>query len=183
MKKILIINNKTSYLNEIKKTIGTTNYKIINFKEIRLVEADKFSHIILTGGNKKIDHKIFKEEVKIIKKSKKPILGICFGHQLICSIFGGKTYKLAKKRRGKLKISIVLKDEIFKKMPKNIIVYEDHTHVSKGFNKNLTLLATSEDGVEIIKHKNKRIYGFQFHPEIEFPHTKRLIKNFLKISH
>lgn len=175
--KILIINNNTNYLKEIKDTFDKFNYEIINFEKIKYKDAEKFTHIILTGGKEKLDFERFKEIIKIIKNSDKPLLGICFGHQLICKFFGTKIKKI-KHRKGNLKIKKIREDKIFKDLGDEIKIYENHEYVIKNIPKEMISLAESIDGNEIIKHKLKKIYGFQFHPE-KTKDGKKLIKNFI----
>ncbi len=175
--KILIINNNTNYLKEIKETLDKFNYNIISFEKIKYPDIEKFTHIILTGGKEKLDFEKFKEVIKIIKNSNKPILGICFGHQLICKFFGTDINKI-KYRKGNLKIKKIKEDKIFKDLGDEIEIYEDHEYIIKNIPKEMISLAESIDGNEVIKHKLKKIYGFQFHPE-KTKDGKKLIKNFL----
>jgi len=175
--KILIINNNTNYLKEIKKTFDKFNYEIISFEKIKYLDTEKFTHIILTGGKEKLDFGRFKEIIKIIKNSNKPLLGICFGHQLICKFFGANIKKI-NYIKGNLKIKKIKEDKIFRDLGDEIKIYEDHGYVIKNIPKEMISLAESVEGNEIIKHKLKKIYGFQFHPE-KTKDGKKLIENFI----
>ena len=61
-------------------------------------------------------------------------------------------------------INIISKDIIFKNN-KKIKIYESHSWKIAEIPEDFIILAKSKDSIEIIKHKEKEIYGFQFHPE------------------
>ena len=180
MVKILIVNNGTAYLKEIKNSLNSFEYSIIDFKDLDFKKTKEFTHIILSGSKEKIDFNKFKEQIRIINKLNKPILGICFGCQLISKNFKADIEKMPAYRKGKLKIKIIKKDKIFKNLKNKIEIYHDHGYNTKNIKKNLIVLAESEDGNEVIKHKTKKIYGFQFHPEKSKDGLK-LIKNFINL--
>lgn len=180
MVKILVVNNGTAYLKEIKNSLNSFEYFVIDFRDLDFKKTKKFTHIILSGGKEKLDFDKFKEQIKIINKLNKPILGICFGYQLISKNFKSEIEKMPKYRKGKLKIKIIKKDKIFKNLKNKIEIYHDHGYNAKNIKKNLIVLAKSKDGGEIIKHKTKKIYGFQFHPEKSRDGLK-LIKNFITL--
>ncbi len=180
MVKILIVNNGTSYLKEIKNSLNSFEYSIIDFKDLDFKKTKEFTHVILTGGKEKLDFNKFKEQIKIINKLNKPILGICFGYQLISKNFGSDIKKMSAYSKGKLKIKIIKKDKIFKNLKNKIEIYHDNGYNIKNIKENLIVLAESKYGIEIIKHKTKKIYGFQFHPEKSKDGLK-LIKNFINL--
>ncbi|UOQ37997.1 Anthranilate synthase amidotransferase component [Candidatus Vidania fulgoroideae] len=122
---------------------------------------------------------------KMLKKNykKKPILGICLGHQIICNFFKLKIIKSKKIVHG-LKVGIFLKKNIlFKGMPRNINVMRYNSLTVKyKKKKNIKFLAFSEKNREIMimKHKCLPILSFQFHPDSYFcRYGKKIIKNFL----
>ncbi|KKR79369.1 MAG: hypothetical protein UU24_C0010G0013 [Candidatus Nomurabacteria bacterium GW2011_GWA2_40_9] len=63
---------------------------------------------------------------------------------------------------------------------KGILIYKSHRFCIEHISDNIEILATSEHGIEVIKHKNKPIYGLQFHPEMFVDKTDDK-KIFLKI--
>ncbi len=145
---------------------------IINPLQIGLSEADKFDLIILSGRKSDSKNKFRKQlskEVELVRKTKKPVLGICFGLKLIAYAFGGRSVKLSKKRTGIVKIKVIKKDEILNSS--DFKVYESHCWALKKLPKDFIGLAESKDGFEIIKHRKKMIYAFQFHPEMSIKKT------------
>ena len=113
-----------------------------------------------------------------------PILGICAGHQFMARHFGGEAKPSKEPEFGRVEL-ILLKenDVIFKGIPKKSIVWESHNDEVAVLPKDFELLAESENcKIQAMKHKNKPLYGLQFHPEVE--HTEygeQMFKNFVNI--
>lgn len=184
MRKILVIDNNTGTLSEIKETLKNENFTIINFKKFKREQAEEFTHIILTGGDYLVNLKKFAEEVKLIKDSSVPILGICFGMQLIGKVFGSSLKHLDEMKKGNKIITILKKDILFKDMSKNICVFECHNYTLNKIERDIKILAESEDCIEIIRHKKRKLWGVQFHPEVMIEGKKdgrRIIERFLSL--
>lgn len=179
--RILVIDNGTSFLKELKETLKNFEYEIINFRNFKEKYAEKFTHIILTGGNEKMDFDLFSEEKKLIENSNKPILGICFGHQFIAKIFGSEIFKLDFKREGYFEANLLEKDMLLTDLEKKIIVYQSNSYSVRNLGENLIVLGESKSGKEILRHKNRKLYGVQFHPEVGSKDGRKIIENFLKI--
>src|SRR6185369_3924313 len=93
-----------------------------------------------------------------------PIIGICLGFELIAHLLGAKLSKLPVRRINNIKIFPVQKDVILEGMA-SPRVYQGHVWRVTDLPPELICLAASKDGIEIVKHKKKPIYGLQFHPE------------------
>ncbi|MCX6717056.1 MAG: gamma-glutamyl-gamma-aminobutyrate hydrolase family protein, partial [Candidatus Taylorbacteria bacterium] len=158
-KQILIIDNSTSYLNNLKQLFSEHNLTIISFSEIDLEKINNFDLIILSGGSKFPvigNEKLLQKEFKLIKESKKPIFGICFGFEIIASAFGATLKRMELKEKGIINIEILQEDIIFKNLP-NLEIYESHRWVVESTGEDLIALAKSKDGIEAIKHKERQI--------------------------
>lgn len=125
--------------------------------------------------------------VKLIQESKVPILGVCLGHQSIGAAFGGKIIKAPEIIHGKLsKISHNQKG-IFHDIetPYSVVRYHSLVVEKHSLPQELEITAVLEENPDVImavQHKEKPIYGVQFHPEsIETGHGMKLIKNFLDL--
>lgn len=184
--KILLINNYSKYITQLQQTLDK-NYVITIFAEnVKQEMVKNFDAIILSGGSKYevVDHAndVFVEELKIIKNSTKPIFGICLGFQLICYTFGSKIKKLATPVNKIIKIKKTLEDPVLEGLGEEFSVYEAHEWGVKKVS-NLTILAKTDYGVEIVKHPLKPIYGVEFHPEIHVNEIEgfRVLKNFLEL--
>ncbi len=151
-----------------------------------LLKQKRFDNIkgfILSGGPSTVTEKKFQTVPKEIFKKKIPILGICYGLQLIAKIFGG-TIKPSKKRREfgravlyKKRSSLLIKNYLNRK--KN--VWMSHEDAVIKLPKNFKRIAcTKNSKLTIIENPKKKIYGVQFHPEVTHTENGKLIfKNFL----
>ncbi len=150
---------------------------------LKIKNFDKIKGIVLSGGPSTVTKKKFQSIPKKIFTKKIPILGICYGLQLIAKLFGGKI-KSSKKRREfgraiifKKKNSLLTKN-FFKS--KNS-VWMSHEDAVVKLPKNFKVTASTKDSkLTIIENNKEKIYGVQFHPEVT--HTdrgKQIFKNFL----
>ncbi|MFW5701766.1 MAG: glutamine-hydrolyzing GMP synthase [Bacteroidota bacterium] len=111
-----------------------------------------------------------------------PVLGICYGLQLIAYLNGGAVDKAARREYGKSNIIINKHDDIFKGFPSGSQVWMSHgdslTKIPDGFE----IIAESDNSpIAAIRSADRRIYGVQFHPEVH--HTTfgiRLLQNFVR---
>ena len=111
-----------------------------------------------------------------------PILGICYGMQLIAQHFGGSVIPATSHEYGKAKLDIIVENEIFKDTQSGQIVWMSHgdrvESIPSGFEK----IAISENSpYAAIADTNRNIYAFQFHPEVYHSECgSKLLKNFAK---
>ena len=111
-----------------------------------------------------------------------PILGICYGMQLIAQHFGGSVIPATSHEYGKAKLDIIVENEIFKDTQNGQIVWMSHgdrvESIPSGFEK----IAISENSpFAAIADTNRNIYAFQFHPEVYHSECgSKLLKNFAK---
>jgi len=97
---------------------------------------------------------------------KKPILGICLGHQAICEFFGGTILHAHLPMHGKISKIHCLKDPIFNNMPDYFNVVRYHSLIVNELPSQLELIAYTEEMENMaIRHKHLPIWGIQFHPE------------------
>ncbi len=109
-----------------------------------------------------------------------PILGICYGLQLITDYFGGKVIKAEKHEYGKAELEILDRTDLFKDFPEYIHVWMSHgdrvLELPKGFE---PIARTFNSPFAAVRNKDKKIWGVQFHPEVSHTYMgKELLKNF-----
>ena len=140
--------------------------------------------IILSGGPSTVTRTLFPKIPNEIFNSGIPILGICYGLQLIAKQFGGKVKSNVKKREFGRAILKKKKNSYLTKNFFNInksVVWMSHqdfiSKLQKGF---ITIATTSQSIKTIIENKKKKIYGIQFHPEVTHTNNGNIIfKNFI----
>lgn len=196
--KILTVNNykdktKTDELvANLNRSTGES-VEIIDYKTTNLrdrVEAFDPDAIVLTGSNymltKSDTRLVFAPEIDMIGKLRIPILGICFGHQLIGTAFGSQVIDLGQTIRAVKDVRIVARDPVFEGLPETIKVSESHRQGLAKLPVGFQLLAESSTcKVEAMVNRTRPTYGFQFHPERsdeENPYGRTIIQNFLKIA-
>lgn len=110
-----------------------------------------------------------------------PVLGICFGHQII-GMAHGAVCEMGQEDRAGQEINQLKKDPIFDGLTSSFEMQQDHCeyiNVPEGF---LHLADSEMTKNEVMKHESKPIYGCQFHPEVSGENGLRFIGNFLKIN-
>ena len=158
--------------------------EVITPKEInKLKDYNKVKGIILSGGPSSVTGKKFESIPKRLFSLKIPILGICYGLQLIAKLFGGKIKSSKKKREFgraylyKKKNSLLTKN-FFK--PKKIVWMSHEDAVVKLPKKFKSVGYTKNSKLTIIENTKEKMYGVQFHPEVT--HTEngiQIFRNFL----
>ena len=115
---------------------------------------------------------------------RKPMLGVCLGHQAIGEAFGARLENLSEVFHGvATPAHIVADDPIFCGLPKTFTVGRYHSWVvaTDQFPDCLTVTAVSDEGqIMALRHKEYDIHGIQFHPEsVLTPEGSIIIKNFI----
>lgn len=115
---------------------------------------------------------------------RKPIFGVCLGHQAIGEVFGGKLLNLDQVYHGvSTEGTNLCNDYIFEGLPSRIMMGRYHSWVvaRDGFPSCLEVTAESDDGqVMALRHRDYDVHGIQFHPEsILTPCGKSILSNWL----
>ncbi len=187
MDKILVVDFGSQFNQVIVKSLRKLNVysELVYFKDVDkdYVKNDpSIKGIILSGGPSSVydedsyyvDKEIFDLDI--------PILGVCYGMQYIAHIFGGKVENTGIKEYGLAEIELIGESKLTSKTPITQNVWMSHSDSITDLGDRLQLLAKTKDHVAIIKHKDKEIYGTQFH--LEVTHTEygiNMLDNFVNI--
>lgn len=129
--------------------------------------------VIFSGGAFSVNQ----DEIPFDKKwlsVRAPILGICYGHQLLARIFGGSVEK-SKGEYGKEIVTCDTLLPIFSGIKPESVAWMSHSDSVTKLPRNFSSIASTHDYKNAaICHKNKDIYGLQFHPEVS--HTSEGVK-------
>lgn len=147
-------------------------------------DLQNYSSVVISGAPillTDIDPQPYLAHFSWIKTYQKPLLGICFGHQMLGIVNGARISKM-REDRGFQEIEVLKDDPIFERLPDIFDMQEDHCeHISvpHGFD----LLACSDVCInEAMKHKLLPHYGLQFHPEVSGNYGHNILANFAKIA-
>lgn len=143
-----------------------TRFTILPFDKIKRSDFSKFESFILSGRRQN-DRKMNAINSKIINHAileKKPLLGICYGAEILALTVGGTIKKMQTLQKGENQVTIVKENPLFSGM---IQAYQSHNYEILQLGKSLIQIAKSDScNNEIIQYRNSEIFGTQFHPEM-----------------
>ena len=187
---IILIDNYDSFSYNLYQYIGTINpdIKVIRNDELKPEEIFKLnptSIIISPGPGYPKNAGYIEEVIKMDEEKGIPLLGVCLGHQAIIEAFGGNIIHAKKIMHGKQdEIKIDNQNILFKGLEKTIKAARYHSLVGENPSDKLIITAyDSDDEIMAVMHKNKKIFGVQFHPEsIMSKDGMTILKNFLNVK-
>jgi GMP synthase (glutamine-hydrolysing) len=112
-----------------------------------------------------------------------PILGICYGMQLVCHILGGKVGGATHTREyGRATLNVIEPNTLFRAYPTESTVWMSHGDQVQDVSSDFEPLASTETcPLAAVKHRTRPIFGLQFHPEVAHtPHGGQILANFLR---
>lgn len=184
--KIVIIDNYDSFtynLSHLVKELGA-EVTVVRNDRFHMEELEPYSKIILSPGPGIPSEAGLLLDVIRTYAGRKPILGVCLGHQAIGEVFGGRLENLSDVFHGVATEGTQLEnDEMFFSLPRRITMGRYHSWVvsREGFPDCLEITAVSDEGqIMALKHKELNIRGIQFHPEsVLTPDGKKMLQNWL----
>jgi GMP synthase (glutamine-hydrolysing) len=185
--KILILDFGSQYTQLIARRVRECQvYSEIHPYNIPLEKVKSLSPkgIILSGGPASVYEKKAPLCDPSIFRMGIPVLGICYGMQLMAQLLGGEVTRSDKREYGKAKLTLTRGDGLFRDLGakgSRLVVWMSHGDSVKTLPPGFHAIARSKNTpYAAIEEPQRRIYGFQFHPEVV--HTQKgldLIKNFL----
>ena len=183
---ILVLDFGSQYTQLIARRLREAGFysEILPFNaNLELIKEKSPKGIILSGG----PASVYAENAYFCDKGvfdlNVPILGICYGMQLIAHHFGANVAAAKHKEYGKASISVEKESVLFKNLPQSQIVWMSHSDKVESLPQGFNVLAKSENSEFCVFGDEKRqIYALQFHPEVQ--HSEfgaQILRNFAKI--
>ena len=174
--------DKVKDIEEVLATLGVTS------ETIALAEADKanfdtYSGVIISGSPLLVTDPGMEQHLskfQFLESYKKPIFGICFGHQVLGLQYGAIGI-LGEAINGDELVTILKPSPLFEGVTKQALFSQNHRE-SVTLPEDFELLATSASCQnEAMRHKTKLFFGVQFHPEVSGDNGVVLFKNFIAL--
>lgn len=184
--KIVIIDNYDSFtynLSHLLKELGA-EITVVRNDKFQMEQLEAFDKIVLSPGPGIPSEAGLLLDVIKAYAGKKPILGVCLGHQAIGESFGGRLTNIGQVMHGvATPCHITVGDYLFEGLPKQIEIGRYHSWVvdADGFPECLEVTSVSDEGfVMSLRHKEYDIRGIQYHPEsVLTPDGKEILNNWL----
>ena len=146
-----------------------------------------FDLCIVSGSHKMVGDGEFEPAlVGLMRSCARPLLGICYGHQLLAHAFGATVRPDARKRQGDEEVRCLVSGGLFEGFPAAFPMRESHEEVvvrDAALRSAFEETAESfEGGLEGIRHRERPLFSVQFHPEASGDHGLRLLANFLGLG-
>jgi len=187
-KKILVLDYGSQYNQLIVRRIRDLGVyaELMHPEDVSIDDLHSVIGIILSGGPNSVYDQGAPTMPDFILDQHIPILGICYGMQLIAYTLGGKVEGHEKKEYGLTELHVSESNPLTDGLPEAFSVWMSHgdqvTDLPKGF---LKLASSKTTNIAMMMHQTKPIYGIQFHPEVRHTtHGLEIIDNFItRICH
>jgi len=184
---VLMIDNYDSFTyNLVQYFMGLGEEVVVKRNdEITVEEAEglEFDYLVISPGPGRPDSSGCSKDMITNFMGKKPILGVCLGHQTIAELFGGKIVQAEKIMHGKTDMVTHDGKNLFAGLPNPLKLVRYHSLVleESSLPEDFEITSKSSDGAIMgIRHKTERVEGVQFHPEsIASESGYRILYNFL----
>ena len=184
--KIVIIDNYDSFtynLSHLVKELGA-EVTVYRNDQFELSQLEAFSKIILSPGPGIPSEAGLLLDVIRTYAGRKPILGVCLGHQAIGEAFGGRLENLSDVFHGvATPCHIIADDPIFSGIERDITIGRYHSWVDsrEGLPECLEVTAVSDEGqIMALRHRELNVRGIQFHPEsVLTPEGRKMLQNWM----
>ena len=185
--RILLIDNNDSFtynILELLRTNGFSKTDVLNSKSIQLEEISEYDKIIISPGPGLPSSFPILYNIIDKYKAEKSILGICLGHQAICSYFKAELVKMPVVCHGQAhKMDVLKNTKLYLGLPDTFYVglYHSWAVGETGFPSDLEITGISDtQTIMSVMHNKYDLHGIQFHPESFISeYGAEILKNFL----
>jgi len=189
VKKVLLIDNYDSFTYNLAQYLGELGCELSVIRNDRITtpeaRAREFTHLVISPGPGNPTQSGVTNDLLREFAGKKPILGVCLGHQCIGHVFGGTVNRADRMMHGKTSKIYHDGKGVFKGLPNPFEATRYHSLVvrEEGLPACLEISAhTSEGEIMGLRHREFKVEGVQFHPEsIMTKPGKALLENFLDL--
>ena len=185
---IAIIDNYDSFTYNLVQYLGELGAEVCVFRNDAIspdeLEALEPSHIVISPGPGDPSDAGVSKEVIRRSGSRRPILGVCLGHQCIGEVYGGQIERAKRLMHGKTSAVYHYGDNLFMGVPSPFDATRYHSLiVTEPLPEELEITAfTTANEVMAVRHRDYPVYGVQFHPEsVLTQYGKQILNNFLEI--
>jgi len=180
---LLVVDNGSVYTKSLTEflSLKNINYECLVHTEIKLSNVDKFTTIILSGRrvNEKRMNMLNSELIKNSILEKKPLLGICYGAEILVLTLGGTIRRTNLPIKGNQEIIITQNNPLCSGLVK---VFESHHYeISCLPEKFLSLAKSNNCKHELICYNNSKVFGTQFHPEMS-QDGRSILEKFVRLD-
>lgn len=183
--KIIVIDFGGQYNQLVARRVRECNVycEIVSYKTpISKIMAQSPRGLILTGGPSSCYEEGAASCEKALFECGIPVLGLCYGAQLMQHVLGGKVERAVMREYGHTDISVDTASPLFKDVPQETECFMSHfdhiTALALGFK---TIAHTKNCPFAAVADDDRKLYGLQFHPEVlHTPYGKTMIKNFVR---
>lgn len=179
---ILVVDNGSVYTKSLLDFLSEKmiQHETFTFEKIILSGLSKYSALILSGRRKNnpLMNAVNSKIIRYAVTSKKPLLGICYGAEILALTLGATLKKMDKLHKGNQEIEILKMNPL---CSGKINVFESHSYLISKLDTTFTRIAKSEVcDYEMIQYDDLNIFGTQFHPEMSND-GKLLLEKFVSI--
>jgi len=191
--KVLVVNNYPTRerVETLERCVRGNGAEVVSadWSEASAMDFDSSDGVVLSGspamltGARTMSR--FQHEVDAVLDSEVPVLGVCFGHQLLAQAFGGQVVRDGRHVLAMVKTTVLKEDPLFDWLPRSMMLMESRYEVVKSLPDGFTLLARSATSrIATMKHPTRLLYGVQFHPERftkQHPEGSAVVGNFVRM--
>lgn len=165
---ILLIDNGSYHSDELEQALAAySTVRRLKYRRHTRLDQEWADVIVLSGSHRRGSFiNLFLRESQLVRTTLKPVIGICYGFELIATAYGDTI----KRRRAIYEgvYNVTLRPELLgTEYRTQFKVFEAHHWVLE--KTSLQALGSSERGIEAFRHPTKPIFGLQFHPEVTIP--------------
>lgn len=193
MQTILVVDNLSPFTPDIVICLGKLGANYVTIKSNRLDltnnnSRNNFSYDrVILSGRRKNDREINVVNSSIIKQCFEyniPLLGICYGAEILALTMGGTIRKMTRPVQDTISITVSKSNSLISaaRAGKTLVVYESHRYCVAKLPEGFESLASSlQCEHEVFSHKEKKMFGTQFHPEKSGADGMTILSKFLSI--